>query len=62
MYIYPNYLIILEVLCLIMVNFIILGNYGKIHTTRDGKEHWDVRCYDNAYTAVKYMGIPTAMN
>ena len=52
----------MEVLCLIMVNFIILGNYGKIHTTRDGKEHWDVRCYDNAYTAVKYMGIPTAMN
>jgi hypothetical protein len=35
---------------------------GKIVAASDNRQNWDVRCYDNAYSALKYINIPTAMN
>jgi hypothetical protein len=35
---------------------------GKIMAASDNRQNWDVKCYDNAYSALKYINIPTAMN
>jgi hypothetical protein len=35
---------------------------GKIVAASDDRQNWDIRCYDNAYQALKFINIPTAMN
>ena len=35
---------------------------GKIVAASDGRQNWDIRCYDNAYQAMKFINIPTALN
>jgi hypothetical protein len=35
---------------------------GKIVAASDDRQNWDIKCYDNAYQALKFINIPTALN
>jgi len=38
------------------------GNNGLIVAAADDLSHWDIRCYDWAYKAIKHIEIPSVMN
>ncbi len=38
------------------------GRHGKLRGTWDEWHNWDIRCYDNAYKAMKFINIPTVAN
>lgn len=39
-----------------------LGANGDIIASADNQAHWDLRCYDNVWRALKFVEIPTVMN
>lgn len=39
-----------------------MGPNGDIVAAADRWAHWDLRCYDNVWRALKFVEIPTVMN
>jgi hypothetical protein len=46
----------------VIIKLNIEGPQGHVVAATDRWSLWDVRCYDNAYRAIKFIEIPTVMN